>query len=258
MVTFDFGAIAYRFLEIIIAPMKNFEMFWILIPVYISWILGDYYQEKKGTDYGNAIANGFVIMWVGLDWGRELTRIVSESGLSYTILIQGLVTLTGIIYGFIILWEGIRHRKITHYIGRLREVTYFIICATPIFYQIVPIDWDTFFAIIIFFPIFYFTFEIILNLLPNPFGEEEEMEEGKMEELPSVAETKLPEEPILPQKPQQQYPQQTYPQYSQQQYPQYPQQYSQYQQQYPQYSQQQYSQQEDTSLFGQVNRKKGY
>jgi len=116
------------FIDIISSPIRHPELLWVLIPVYANWIIGDIYQEHKGTHIGNAISNGFVALWVGLDWGRELTQNFTFGGESA--LKVGLIGFL-ILYGLMILIEGIRGKDIAKYIGRVREVTYLIICLTP-------------------------------------------------------------------------------------------------------------------------------
>jgi hypothetical protein len=153
------------FIDIIYSPIRHPELLWILIPVYVNWIVGDIYQEHKGTHIGNAISNGFVALWVGLDWGRRLTQNFSFGSVSA--IKVGLIGFL-ILYGLFILIEGIRGRNIAKYVGRVREVTYFIITFTPIFYEYVPFSMETLISIIIFFPIFYITVEIIMRLTPSP------------------------------------------------------------------------------------------
>jgi len=232
-------SIIVRFGEILVAPAQNLEMLWIIIPVYLSGILADYYQEKKGTSLGNVISNGFVAMWVGLDWGKQLTTKIDFAALTLLNAVQAVMTILLLVYGFFIMFEGMKGKGFTRYIGRVREVTYFIICLSPIFYGVVPIDLDTITAIAIFLPIWYIVFEIIMKLAPNPISIEEE-EGGLGKGLDGEGE--LPGGELggtegfggMEETGQQQYPQQEqYPQ--QQQYPsQYPQQYPpQYPQQYP-------------------------
>lgn len=76
-----------------------------------------------------------------------------------------------IIYGFGVLIEGVRGKDIAKYIGRIREINYFIICLTPIFYSFIPLNINTLLSIIIFFPIFYIIVEIIMRLTPSPSGD---------------------------------------------------------------------------------------
>ena len=37
------------FIDIISSPIRHPELLWVLIPVYANWIIGDIYQEHKGT-----------------------------------------------------------------------------------------------------------------------------------------------------------------------------------------------------------------
>ena len=170
-------AVAGRFGEIIISPAKNFDMLWILIPIYINWIFTDLYQERKGTDFGNAITNGVVALWVGLDWIRQTTKAFEFNELTMTkIAICALF----IIYGIIVMVESARGKKIAHYIGRIRELTYFAIVATPIFYGIIKPDIITLAAILIFLPIFYGFGELLDRIIP---GLPEEEPGGDMSDI---------------------------------------------------------------------------
>ena len=66
--------------SLLIAPIIHKELLWIIVPVYLNWVLTEVYQEKKGTSYGNAIANGFVALWVGIDWARATIDILTAKG----------------------------------------------------------------------------------------------------------------------------------------------------------------------------------
>ena len=54
-------------LFVFISPYKNFDVLWIIIPVWVAWIFADYFQEKSSTSFGNAISNGIVPVFVALD-----------------------------------------------------------------------------------------------------------------------------------------------------------------------------------------------
>ena len=164
--------IVMRFGQILGAPLKQPDMLWILIPIYLNWIFTDYYQERKGTDFGNAITNGVVAVWVGIDWIRQLIK-AKTMGLAAATEIG--VSAFFVIYGLIIMVESAKAKKIAHYIGRIREVTYFSIVLTPIFYGVIPLDLITLGAILLFFPIFYGIGEAFDRLLPAPPGEEESL-----------------------------------------------------------------------------------
>ena len=153
------------FLDILLSPIKHPELLWILIPVYANWIIGDIYQEHKGTHIGNAISNGFVALWVGLEWGRQLTENFTFGELSaFKVGLIGFL----ILYGLMVLIEGVRGKDVARYIGRVREITYFIITLTPVFYGFIPLSLETIISIVIFFPIFYLVVEILMRITPSP------------------------------------------------------------------------------------------
>jgi len=181
--------IVMRFGEILAAPIKNPDMLWILVPIYLNWVFTDYYQERKGTDFGNAITNGVVTIWVGMDWIRQSLK---DAVFNMTLASKIGISVFFMIYGLIIMIESAKAKKIAHYIGRIREVSYFMIVMTPIFYQAIVFDWVTLVAILVFFPVFYFIAEAINRILPAPPGEEETF--GKLPEL--GPETSFGEQPM--------------------------------------------------------------
>lgn len=162
-------------LSIFFAPLKNLNMLWILLPVGINWGFTEFYQEKKGTSLGNAITNGVVALLVAVDWLRTATNIFTENQIGFTILIAYIfISVLMGIYGLSIIIWGIKLKKRVRYIGRIREVTYLTLMFTPIIYGIIPISLKVVLAIIVFFPIFYLSVEIIDRILPNPKTYEEE------------------------------------------------------------------------------------
>lgn len=160
-------SIVLREANIFAAPIHDLDMLWILIPVYLSGIFADYFQEKKSTSLGNAISNGFVALWVGIDWCRQLTKTIDLKSITSLNVIQAIVAISLITYGIFIMFEGIKGKKFTHYIGRIREVTYIIICVTPVFYGIVPADLTTVIAILLFLPLWYGIWELIMHFAPE-------------------------------------------------------------------------------------------
>ncbi|MEM4714332.1 MAG: hypothetical protein QXQ79_02215 [Candidatus Nanoarchaeia archaeon] len=181
----------FRFGQILAAPLKNPDMLWILVPIYINWIATDYFQERKGTDFGNAITNGIVTLWVGVDWIRQTSHNFQFSLSFFTKI---LLCVFIIIYSLIIIVECAKAKKIAHYIGRVREVSYFMIVLTPIIYGVINVDFITIGAILLFFPIWYLIGEIIDRALPPPPGEEQELENmPELKDLPSEVPS-LPEE----------------------------------------------------------------
>lgn len=162
--------IVVRFGQIIIAPIRHPDMLWIIIPIYLAWLTGDYFQERKVTDFGNAMTNAVVILWVGLDWARQS---IKTAVLNATLAAKILICVVFVIYGLIIIRETAKAKPIAHLIGRAREIGYFSIVVTPIFYDVIPINWITIAAILIFFPIVYGLNSLWDKLLPAPPGEDE-------------------------------------------------------------------------------------
>jgi hypothetical protein len=164
--------VVVRFGQVLAAPLKNPDMLWILIPIYVNWIFTDYLQERKGTDFGNAITNGVIQLWVGMDWIRQAIKQIEFSALFVT---KAIICMISMVWGLLIMVEGARAKPITHYIGRVREVSYFMIVATPIFYGVIAPDLITIAAVLLFFPIWYVIGEAFDRLMPAPPGEEESL-----------------------------------------------------------------------------------
>jgi hypothetical protein len=162
--------VAVRFGQILAAPLRHPDMLWIIIPIYLAWLTGDYFQERKVTDFGNAMTNAVVILWVGLDWARQT---IKTAALNATLAAKILICIVFVIYGLIVIIETAKSKPIAHLIGRAREIGYFCVVATPIFYDMIPIDMITIAAILLFFPIVYGVNELWDRLLPAPPGEEE-------------------------------------------------------------------------------------
>jgi low temperature requirement protein LtrA len=163
-------------------PLKNPELLWLIVPVWLNWILTEYFQERRGTSFGNAIANGFVMFWVGLDFSRTIVNNFAQKGFSAISLTHVGMTAIILTYGSLIMFEAIKGRKIAHLIGRIREVTYFSTIAIGVIYNAVVLDVHTIISMAAFFPIFYITTEIFLRLMPTPSEELiEELEEEERE-----------------------------------------------------------------------------
>ncbi|MBI4738710.1 hypothetical protein HY772_03985 [Candidatus Woesearchaeota archaeon] len=152
-----------------VAPFKNLDMLWVLIPIWLTWAFAEFFQEKRGTSLGNAITNAVTPFWVSLDWTRTSIRFFQAAEISLGSLV-GRIALSVIVlaYGLSIIVLGIKGNNIVRYIGRIREVTYIVALLTPVFYKVIPVSFDMLLSAIIFFPLFYFTIELIDYITPNP------------------------------------------------------------------------------------------
>ena len=155
---------------VFVAPFKNYNMFWILVPIYLAWIFADYFQEKRGTSIGNAISNGVIALWAGIDWLRTTINTMIDGGKNVFIHLLGKFFLAALVllYGIIIIYGGAKGKPLSKRIGRIRIVTYIVGIFTPVFYDVTPLSFQLIFAAIIFFPLFYFIVEFLDNLMPDP------------------------------------------------------------------------------------------
>lgn len=156
----------FTWFKLFFAPFHNMELLWIIIPIYFTWVITDIYQEKKGTSLGNAVTNGAIVLWVAIDWARYLIRTAQKpdfyfwSGITLSMIM--------LMYGALIIYLGIKTHGLTKHIGRIREISYVMIMFSPIIYGAVMLSWKVFLTILIGLPIFYFTFEYLFNLIPDP------------------------------------------------------------------------------------------
>lgn len=166
----------------ITGPASNPDVLYILVPVYLNWLVNDYYQERKGTDLGNATANGFTAIWVSIDWFRTMVPRVGALKVFtfswYFLIFKFLIALLVMVYGIAIMRYAVAGNPLAKKIGRIREVSYVCIVFTPFVYDLVKTSTPslsaflpTFVGIILFFPVFYYLAEFGLNALPAPASE---------------------------------------------------------------------------------------
>jgi len=168
-------------LFLFVAPMKHFEALWIIIPIWISWILTELYQEKQGTTFGNAISNGVLPLWAGTDWARQLVHqlTIGQRVINLTMGVKLLLCALMIVYGLAIIIAGIRREGFVHEFGRIRTVTYTMIMLTPVMYGIVPLSWSYLAGVLLFFIPFYLLVEWCTDYLPNPAALIDDLKSGK-------------------------------------------------------------------------------
>lgn len=158
-----------------ILPFTHVEILWILIPIWITLIFTDFFQEKHGTQLGNAITNGAVMLWVGIDWIRFILRTTkSEEFFTSSNIAKFAVCLFLIIISFIIIIGGIKRKNIIKYLGRVRATSYLMLVFSPVIYNIADISLYYILVCLGFFPLFYFVFEIVDKFIPSPIEEKDE------------------------------------------------------------------------------------
>lgn len=190
---------------IFIVPFQNTDMLWLLVPVWASWFFAEFFQEKTGTSFGNAITNSVVVLWGSIDCTRQTLKLMANHVITGTLDFLGRFLIIGLVfaYGIIILVWSWKTKKLIKYLGRIREVTYVFIIFTPMFYNAIPFSWELVIAAVLFFPLFYFAIELIDRYTPNPKAIIEDM--NAPSSLKNV--TRSPQSQNI-RRPPQQYPQQ--------------------------------------------------
>lgn len=186
-----------------VVPVKNTDMLWILVPLWLSWFFGEFFQEKTGTSFGNAISNAVVVLWAGIDCIRQTIRFIGEGIISATNDIVVRFVLCGVLiaYGIIIIIFGTQVKEKVKIFGRIRDVTYAFAILVPVLYNVVPFTTELLLSAIVFFPIFYFLIEFIDLKAPMPKAVAADLKEGESAKLPYDAKDKdtgLKNETILP------------------------------------------------------------
>jgi hypothetical protein len=162
-----------------VVPVQNWEMLWLLVPVWIAWFFSEFFQEKTGTSMGNAITNAVVVLWGGIDCSRQTVKLIAEKTIHSTIDIAGRFTLIAaiFIYGVVIVRLGLKGNKIIKHIGRVRIVTYVFAMFVPVIYNAIPFSIEHLIATIVFFPLYYFIIEFIDWITPNPVAVEQDIKD---------------------------------------------------------------------------------
>ncbi|MDO8642266.1 MAG: hypothetical protein Q7R76_01585 [Candidatus Woesearchaeota archaeon] len=190
--TFLWGLLKMWF-EAFFISFTNLNTVWIIVPIWLSWFFAEFFQEKEGTSFGNAISNGVIPFWVGIDWIRQLTTQLRAPNGTFTSLVASkyAIAALALAYGLIIIVYGIKGRPFIRYFGRIREVTYVLAMFTPFVYGLITPSYQYFLAIVLFFPLFYFVIELIDRVTPKPHAYTEDI----IGERKPVASYKMPPMP---------------------------------------------------------------
>lgn len=148
---------------------KDFNVLWILIPIWLSWFFTEFFQEKQGTSFGNAVTNGAVPIWVAIDWTRYLVNSLNDKAITLGVEVYakfGLCIFV-LLYGSFVIVEGLKTSAIAHVAGRIRVITYILVMFTPIVYGVVEISTINLASIFVFSPFYYFLLELIVKIIPD-------------------------------------------------------------------------------------------
>ena len=146
-------------------------MWWIIVPIWTNWFFTEFFQEKRGTSFGNAISNGAIAIFASIDWTRYMYRLYTEGiirSFTFGVFLKIIVSLGVFAYGMYVIILSIKTHKLVYLIGRIRWVTYLLVMFTPIVYNVIRMDFYTLLAIIVFFPLYYWFIEIFDRITPEP------------------------------------------------------------------------------------------
>ncbi len=115
---------------ILSAPFNDFEIFWILMPAYATW-LGAEYFSKEQKSFGDVFISGFLAFWTGSNWFRHI-------GLSLNAKFALAVAIT--LYGVLIIIESFLGKSFIKAISGIQYVAFFIIILTPYVYDLIELE----------------------------------------------------------------------------------------------------------------------
>ena len=172
----------FDWLNLFASPLKNLDMLWIIVPIWGVWVFSEFFQEKKGTSFGNAISNGATMLFVGVDWMRHAISGLAAGNLTFGIKYLTLMAISAgiLIYGLAIIFLGIKANRLVRIIGMVRETTYFMVMFSPVIYGVEDFSLRTVAIILAFFPVFYIIVEIFDRLMPTPQSFEADEVIGKI------------------------------------------------------------------------------
>lgn len=139
-----------RFVELLALPFDNLGTVWAILPIYTSLILGEMYKSK--VSFGHAVANGFVMVWAGLNWARHLANAGIVSYLFSSKALAWIVTGTCIGLGVFTIVLGLRKKDkaLCEVLGHTRFSCYFIIMFYPMQAGLVKWSWPALATVLIF------------------------------------------------------------------------------------------------------------
>jgi hypothetical protein len=148
-------ALFFRFVELVVVPFRNLGTVWGILPIYTSLILGEMYKKK--VSFPHAVGNGFVMLWAGLNWARHLSQ---TSAFSFKAL-SWVVTAACIALGIVSIVLGLRRKakRACEILGHTRFSCCFIIMLYPLQSNLMPWNWTSVVAILIFMaPVWFLVF----------------------------------------------------------------------------------------------------
>lgn len=142
-----------KFVQLLIEPWRHIGQVWLgIVPLYVSLLVDEMYERQ--VTYGRAIANGFVMVWAGLNWALHLGDLgmFAYFGASkQRVVIAWLVTVATVSIGIFTIVLGFRRkdRALCAILGHARFSGYFLIMLYPMQTGMIPWDWPSLAAVLV-------------------------------------------------------------------------------------------------------------
>ncbi|MDP7282594.1 MAG: hypothetical protein QF475_03090 [Candidatus Undinarchaeales archaeon] len=164
-----FRGIFFRGLFMFVSFIVKPSMIIVLVPIYINWITSDFFQERKGTSFVNALTNGVAGSWICVEWIRMSVKVNSADPNFLLLIGKIMLSLLVLLYAALVIKDAWKGEGVVRFIGRAREMGYISIMMTPIIYNAVPLSFSTLVAVILMFPVFYGVIDFLeFAVIPTP------------------------------------------------------------------------------------------
>ena len=129
-------------LSLIIAPIKDFNALWGVIPLYVDGFLMNYYEQDTRS---RLLTGGFIISFVGLDWARRLYQTVPIQ-----FDIRWILVFIFLGYGVLALIVVLlKKMTLVRLLGKRKFVNYFGISFYPLQTGVIPYSTETLISILV-------------------------------------------------------------------------------------------------------------
>lgn len=143
-----------KLVDLLVAPFRHLSGVWLgIVPLYVSLLLGELYKSK--VSFGHAVANGFVMLWAGLNWALHLANLgmfAYFGAAKQRAVIAWLVAAITIAIGVFTIVLGFRRkdRTLCEILGHTRFSGYFLITLYPMQTGMIAWNWPSLAAVLIF------------------------------------------------------------------------------------------------------------
>ena len=154
-----------KWLNMLIISITNPTIVWITIPIYLTWFVTEYFQEKQETSFGNAATNGVITSYVSLDWVRQIV----SGNITFSV-IKLLLAIILMLYGLYVTYIAIKKKPVAKILGRVKYVAYFQIMLTVLVYSEytgIELNLDSVMAILFGLPFIWVATRVVDKYLPD-------------------------------------------------------------------------------------------